>query len=168
MRDFFRGWRRTAGCVALTLAFVVFAAWMRSYHSSDSLGEKQAPWLISHDGNVVFVSQSGPYHYPLIWDWYAFYTTDPAIYAQGYRRQFEWKCVYKRGGVGLELGRHEFWGYAVDWLRVPYWTILLPMSLLTAFLILPDAVRVGGEKYIQGPSETQCAEYDDAGHRAGR
>ncbi|MFO1044715.1 MAG: hypothetical protein U0941_23325 [Planctomycetaceae bacterium] len=136
MGDFFHGWRQKAGCVALTMELVVFAAWMRSYNSPDSIGEKQTPWLISHDGIIVLASQSGPYNYPLIWDWYGFYTTDPAIFAQGYRREFEWKCVSRRGSVGLELGCHEFSGYAVDWLRVPYWTILLPISLLSANLIL--------------------------------
>lgn len=136
MREFFHGWRLTAGCAALVLAFVVFAAWMRSYDFPDSFGEKQTPWLISHDGNIILVSQSGPYHYPLIWDWYGFYTTDPAIFSQGCRRAFEWKCVRRRGSVGLELGRHEFWGYAVNWLCVPYWTIVLPISLLATYLIL--------------------------------
>lgn len=110
MGDFFHGWRQKAGCVALTMELVVFAAWMRSDDSPDSFGEKQSPWLISHDGNIVLASQSGPYNYPLIWDWYGFYTTDPAIFAQGYRRGFEWKCVSRRASVGLELGRHEFRG----------------------------------------------------------
>ena len=30
MREFFRSWRRKAGCVALLFAFALFGLWMRS------------------------------------------------------------------------------------------------------------------------------------------
>ncbi|MBS0205692.1 MAG: hypothetical protein JSS49_22550 [Planctomycetes bacterium] len=136
MREFFHGWRRKAGLTTLVVAMMLSGAWMRSYHLPDSLGDSRNPWLISHDGNLVWVSQSGPHKYPQVWDWYRFYTTDPVIFAQGFRPAFEWKCVRQRGFVVLEFGRHEFWGYAVNWLRIPYWTIALPLTLLSAYLIL--------------------------------
>ena len=35
MREFFCGWRRKAGCIALVMALALMAGWIRSYTLAD-------------------------------------------------------------------------------------------------------------------------------------
>jgi len=36
MREFFKGWRRTAGCVTLVMALAFLGGWVRSFHVVDT------------------------------------------------------------------------------------------------------------------------------------
>lgn len=64
MRDFFLGWRRKVGCVALGLALIFWCAWVRSTQSADLI--KINPWM--------FKSEHGAFSYQIN------HRTDRAIY----------------------------------------------------------------------------------------
>jgi hypothetical protein len=57
MREFFRGWKRKAGCVTLLLACVFAAGWVRSQNSIDS-------FVIS---DFEFVSLNGRIDFGVLW-----------------------------------------------------------------------------------------------------
>ena len=54
MSEFFKGWRRKAGCVALVLALVLSAGWVMSYLSLIEIRLHDAI-LESNSGTVTFV-----------------------------------------------------------------------------------------------------------------
>lgn len=55
MREFFKGWRRKAGCVALTVSCLLMAAWIRSRTIPDrivirSYGHVTEYWVSEQSG----------------------------------------------------------------------------------------------------------------------
>ena len=53
MRDFFKGWRRKAGCATLLMACVFVAIWMRSFTAIDHFHlefDESRFEAVSHDG----------------------------------------------------------------------------------------------------------------------
>jgi hypothetical protein len=47
-----------------------------------------------------------------------------------------WTCLWRTGFAGLAAGSHESLGIRLNWWRVPFWAIVWPLTLLSAWLIL--------------------------------
>ena len=107
MGEFFQGWRRKAGCLTLALACVLTVAWMRSRVVDDRL-QLASQTLISSAGSIAWLSDpSGD-----VIDW----SSDPAdpdgvVFLLGYGR--ETRLI----------------------MSLPYWSLVLPPTLLSAWLI---------------------------------
>jgi hypothetical protein len=107
MSDFFHGWRRKAGCVALAMTLFLAGAWIRSLIREDNL---HTPFftLHTHCGTISwFDSQS------VGWRWHT-----KEINSDNWT-----------GFVGV-------WRRNKDAIAVPYWIFLLPAMMLSAYLIV--------------------------------
>jgi len=111
MRDFFHGWRRKAGCVALVMACLFMAGWIRSRMFGDAflfpVGSRQNA-IVALDGAVHWCAvKTGPAYW-------GFETSDRPVDELADQLQTE---------IGF------------SWC-VPYWSITIPLTLLSAYLIL--------------------------------
>jgi hypothetical protein len=128
MREFFRGWRRKAGVITLILACVVVAANVRSFVVSDSihirLGIGRSLYADSGVGCWTINLSISPYqalHTPL------WMTLDPS--GVGFV-DWDWKW----GDFGYNHYQEE--KIDIVTLMGPYWSLVLPLTLLSAYLIL--------------------------------
>lgn len=107
MREFFKGWRRKLGCVTLVLVLPILALWIRSFTCFDQ---------IAAGGNLV-ISNSGC----MVWNWMGWGGPDATI--------TDWYT-----GIASPFG--EDWYFGSDGVRFPYWSIVIPLTLLSSWLLL--------------------------------
>ena len=125
MQEFFKGWRRKLGCVALVIALLPAIAWMRSYFVNDRLAFSRGEFrhAIGSDlGDVV---------------WEHWLDRPPA---GGLAWSSEWRnwdapahsrpSYYKAEPNSL-LGQLQF-----ESRSIPYWPVVIPLTVLAASLIL--------------------------------
>jgi hypothetical protein len=131
MREFFHGWRRKVGIVTLAMACMVMGAWIRSLSHGDTFGYVNQPalpiWLLSVDGTLVIVTEI-----PIEWgkfDWsFKMWRTEPFRPLEEYLPDdAEWSFNWCRLAYGKGLYRL---------ICIPYWSIAVPLTLLSAYLIL--------------------------------
>lgn len=118
MRDFFRGWRRKAGVVTLVMASVVMGMWVRSGNISDFIS-----FPIGARQNMLF-SMDGEIHWM-------------GLTNGGRRWRFE--SFNSSPVVSVDDVVDLYTGYKKhapkDW-YVPYWSLAIPSTLLSTYLIL--------------------------------
>lgn len=105
--EFFDGWRRKTGCVTLMMALLLMALWVRS------------DLLVDHvfvRGNV-FSSNGGC----LVWDWQSWGLPEANITA--------WQ-------TDKASPFDEDWYVGRNGVRFPYWAVVVPLTILSADLIL--------------------------------
>jgi hypothetical protein len=107
MGDFFDGWRRKAGTVALAAACVLSIAWTRSYYFSD--------WIIVKDVGFSLTSRLGGFDYGFN---YRHETPDSV---------FEW--------IATDVAK-EVWPRFREPGGIPYWSITIPLTLFSTSLLL--------------------------------
>lgn len=107
MREFFHGWRRKVGVVTLVMALVMMALWIRSYVLFDQI------FVL---GNLV-LSNSGC----IVWDWQGWGGPDA-----------NFLHFYSDRASPFDVD----WYFGTDGIRLPYWIVTIPLTLLTAYLIL--------------------------------
>ena len=114
MREFFRGWRRKTGCVTLVMACALIGAWLRSYVICDEI-------QISDDHGDIreFASVSG-WLYLLDWSYQGDNPPRAALYLASVAPQSFVGCV----------------DCSCDELAIPYWLLIAPLCLLSAYWIL--------------------------------
>lgn len=117
MRDFFRGWRRKFGVVTLVLACVFAAGWVRSYAGGDSyLFEEYSPLgIFSCDGEITWLGLSA---------------NDPNSPPTPLRLDPEFEVE----GAPTVFIKPSPMRFVVR--TVPYWSIALPLTLLSSYLLL--------------------------------
>ena len=148
MSDFFHGWRRKTGSVLLVMVFAIAVTWARSLlvideitlprhgvrHSIASaagrvLWSKSVPFFLNDRRYVSNEWKSGPTGWKSL--------TLPAQKSPNIHDPWEnqWRLAF--GGfecrkdvlrVGLQTLRFRWY--------VPYWSIVFPLTLLSAYLIL--------------------------------
>lgn len=120
MKDFFHGWRRKVGCVALVMACTLIGFWTRSQFDADVLC-----WSVGHETEVV-ISRDG------VLSWWRLATERPVprFWNPRFVNQSRDGTHYVAiGDWFVELG-------AADSCSVPYWPFAMPLTLFAAFLIL--------------------------------
>lgn len=149
MREFFKGWRRKLGVVALGSALAFMGMWLRQLNSDTldfvlgRINNQQVALLVSCDDGIAFETQ-----------------TELTIGTPLYQHRFEWfyadlgasSQLYSKHMVRWDLNRFGFRA-GMDraaastienriWI-VPHWSIVLPLTLLAAWLLLrkPRATR---------------------------
>jgi len=108
MSEFFHGWRRKAGCVTLVMASAICGVWTRSLYVCDRF------WIPSH-----FLGSGGGC---------AWWMRMPP----GNR----WSWESKESDRVLSLSPAAHWNFGWDHWSVPYWSIVLLIVLLSAYLIV--------------------------------
>ena len=155
MHTYFHGWRRKAGVVTLGLACVVTTLWVRSLSRSDDAfipcGNQATLQLISQKSSLTvrkFVSRfrvatarSGPDRILLL---EVFPPTKRSLGHVAFsadettRKQlgtpYVWR--FKACGLGLATFQDNELQLRVAIFSIPYWTMALPLTLLSAYLIL--------------------------------
>ena len=126
MHTFFHGWRRQAGVVTLVMALALMSGWIRSLSVTDScqlpVGGRWQAGCVSHRGRFSC-------------GW-----TD----LEG-AMDYEWRTVPNHGPIALRIRGLYFdftGGQAPNPSGklsphiIPYWCVVLPLTLLSAYLIL--------------------------------
>lgn len=169
MGEFFHGWRRKAGCVTLMMACVLMCGWIRSF-----VGREYALFLCDNDTTNRLVSFNGKI------DWERFHQEGPkrlsrsqfsdaeTILENDKKRDCELKWTF------LGFGRGEYRSELLDLFKssnphlpfesltqsvwiIPYWSVVLPLTLLSAYLILWKPRKAGAGQICQ-PSASDTAQ----------
>ena len=153
MSTFFHGWRRKTGCILLLMAGVFMAAWLRSLSVIDKFSfsqQQSCHFMLSMDGNVSWrrltpFDENMPPGWSLPTRWVTTALTEKnrrnsVFYWDG---DVHWRWHW--GGFDFGAGLFEMISYAPaptsNWLRreeiwqIPYWSIVMPLTLLSAHLI---------------------------------
>lgn len=140
MREFFKGWQRKLGCIFLLMALAVMGAWIRSEHIYDIcfwLREKSAHTQYSTLGHFFWRSEF--YEAPIdpstrvSWKWQSLSGQDGRYLLDQYSSiGFKWGWSFG----GLQCSKYEVAGGTHYWLIIPYWMVAVPLTLLSAWLIL--------------------------------
>ena len=143
MGNLFKGWRRKAGCVLLVMTCGFLVDWMRSYTfcrfseweeegrvtqlTVVNGGISWAKYVFSKDSRTFKDNRSLGYHFGRYngcrngtHGWWSFNTTPIA----GFRFGTDFRSLDRN----IEE-RADYW-------LVPYWSVVLPLTLLSAYLIL--------------------------------
>ena len=144
MREFFRGWRRKVGVGTLLLACLISAAWGFSTHVYALVDHHFGDWqyhALSYDGKFALWRYKPndwvrKRRVQLIHCWGANrsdldnYRITIEAQKDVYSRRFA-ACGFSNQGRENEIGPTEFMEFTV-----PYWQPILPLTLLSACLIL--------------------------------
>jgi hypothetical protein len=135
MREFFRGWRRKVGCVTLMVACILLCGWVRSRTKTDELRiyfSGMHPMVIHSTVESVAVTFPTERHlgnkpFGLWWS-----TTEPWPISQRERPPITWQESWEWRWLGItqiDKPYHKA-------LAVSYWSLVIPLTLLSAYLIL--------------------------------
>jgi len=139
MVAFFRGWRRKFGVLTLLMACVFAAGWVRSPRIEDMVncysGTPTTGVLYSVHGSlfVGWYTNESAYHKLSLPGWY---TVNPQLEGRVFflsgDLDWEWKwCGFGFGHWSpVEGGPDEFL------FMIPYWSIVVPLILVSALLLL--------------------------------
>ena len=148
MRDFLHGWRRKAGCVTLVIACVLCGMWVRSLGVSDFVEFNGRPWrycVHSVIGNIRLIRTTPFTEYPF----FDFITEEArnefhvTILDNGtmelapsrgvtFEWQFDWRGFHLSDGT---FDRNSV-PFRIQECVIPYWYLTIPLTLLSAYLIL--------------------------------
>ena len=145
MGDYFKPWRRKIGMIPLVLACVFSAGWVRSQRIQDQIWVQQQQSLhvfVSMDG-VVSWTRSSPFFLNIPVRWVSKDSTKMVRQNSWDGGDVHWH--WQRGGFDFGAASFEeatSKGHAGPWTRrievwqVPFWSIVTPLTLLSAFLLL--------------------------------
>lgn len=164
MAPLFHGWRRKAGCTTLVLACLLAMAWLRSLRVDDGYTLRQDGStnyaMSSEDGRFVFCMARGGVHGPYLEINYKQYRSDPRKISGAERvaiaealchdevgvrsrrlRARNIQIKWQRSWHGFELAKRSNESPLMDdveatFLPVPYWSIVIPLTMLSARLLL--------------------------------
>ena len=160
MGEYFKPWRRKVGVVTLLLACMFAAGWVRSLSIEDSIyrvsgvGSPAIAYVQSTRGCILWWSNSKSY-FPanssgLVWSFSAAKINSFNINDDNNRSPW----LLKQIGIGI--GSRVDIGMGRDVWIVPYWPIVIPLSLISAFLLLSKSRR-SNQKKIDKPIHSEGA-----------
>jgi hypothetical protein len=142
MRDFFYGWRRKAGVVTLVMACALTGAWLRSETEFHCFTLPANSWahvtLVSERGSVRLVKMDAVHSLSSARWWYGTLPeiADPSDYLEGGGIEVDWR--WDLGGFTIayyHVTEQPEIGHTAE-CKLPYWSIVLCVTLLSAYLIL--------------------------------
>ena len=136
MDDFFKPWRRTIGAVTLVVASMFMGGWVRSLTAFDLLNwrtnDKSIYFVFSNRGRLSWegLQETHPAQITLS----SFYLTGDATSHDFLENvqvvKWHWKsCGFEFGETTLRIT-----GWRKAFRVIPYWSIVLPLTLLSAYL----------------------------------
>jgi hypothetical protein len=153
MRSFLIGWRRKTGCILLMAALALMAGWVRSKYLFDvcncPMGQNYAVALTSWQESFairVGWDKDDPWN-DYCWDtrdhdnWG--YVNDPESTCYRFKQPIPdgsgcfvtWYLLSDGAGIGV-TPLHQRSYCKMVFAIVPYWSVILPLTLLSAYLIL--------------------------------
>ena len=140
MREFFHGWRRKAGVATLVMACGLMAIWMRSVVKFDSVFfycGKVRFGISSVDHRIWFLKST-----PLVGE------SSMTWHTQEHVGQFDpmgnANVVWRKDWIGFHFGQYhrrlpgqtKAGEFKATSCTIPHWSLVLPLALLSAYLIL--------------------------------
>ena len=142
MREFFRGWRRKLGCVALVMALAVMGIWMRSRQINDRLFLNQASSRIQYSIDTVregycFERCNLSEGTTFIRDrrWISSVWDDNTASGRYSEVHWNWNAFGFATGDFVLLGNSAA-VFESNYLIIPHWICTSPLTLLSAYLLL--------------------------------
>ncbi len=146
MREVFHGWRRKLGCVTLVMALVVYGAWMRSRVRHDLV---ILPWgsdiyciesmwgqidlgRVTVQNNRMRASWKSDEITQANWRWVDEQGNPRAVDYLTEVDEVEWRWDW----VGFHFGAGHTSQHRTEDYLFPYWSVAIPLTLLSAYLIL--------------------------------
>lgn len=145
MREFLQGWRCKTGLVTLAMALLLAAEWGRSHVVVDDItcvAQQAFQQFYSAHGRICWKRVS-PYPYDLPAEWKTHDATKRGTgsVTDGWdmtKVDWYWECAgieFVRGTNKASYARGHPKSRAEEWI-IPYWSLVLPLTLLSAWLIL--------------------------------
>lgn len=138
MKEFFHGWRRKAGLVTLVMALILAVAWMRSYFFNDEVlvPRGQSTYFLDSAHARIGWGRTTPSHPSARTELHSFNMTKMNVLDS--RESCDLQVCWRWAGFRFELGtlRHQASRIEIETWMVPYWSLVLPLTLLSAYLIL--------------------------------
>lgn len=145
MREFFRCWKRKTGSMALVMACTFAVGWLRSRVYADCIApyrtESCNHWLASAQGQLKW------FYVNLPKGWLV--SVNPPRYSlsEPVNRYPDTELEPIFGGVviswywhwqawGFRFGHCDVSGFEIVTWQVPYWSVVIPLTLLSAYLLL--------------------------------
>ena len=142
MHTFYRGWRRKLGCVALVMACAFTAGWVRSRTANDYviMPTNSAGYFVGSDSLGLCWIKSENLDYPEVW--YELYGPGVSLefntpYQRPIDHNAETTCSQWLGFQAIQINSNilRVRDRKVK-LVLPYWSVVLPLTLLSAYLLL--------------------------------
>ena len=138
MGDFFIGWRRKVGVVTLVLACVFAGGWVKSLSTTDILNLRGRKQTILFSGNCSIALVTPQFELSRTWH------TFP-----GSEHVFFGDLSFKQRGLrtGYRLEHNPEWelpnGLRSTFWTASYWSIVIPLTILSAYLLIvqPKSVK---------------------------
>lgn len=137
MHTFFHGWRRKTGCVTLVMALGVSVLWGRSYLIRDEIHIPRPSRFYAVDsshGGVQLESYRQAFADRFAWTHHRIDRSEPFG-----SLIFDGDIYWTFAGFAFHSGQYLPFNEPYSIWRVPYWALLLPLTLLSAYLILHNA-----------------------------
>lgn len=153
MWAFFKPLRRKVGICTLMLACVAMAGWMRSQTKYDYISMNATPWKYDLSSGFGYVRIHRANHLEHFRFWDTYFNLPLNKHHQNARPNDLWIVFRPRWRfdlAGLHLSDGIAHGTEHRYLFVPYWSIVLPLTALSAFLLLSKP-RQSTEKKIPEP-----------------
>ena len=141
MGYFFQGWRRKSGMLSLVLALLLVVGWTRSFSMLD--GVAFAP---NQDTYIEVISKCSRISITMLIDPGRDHASDSTFQIVFSRKLLppeyddpHYRTLYHKHWMfcGLEYGRDTYKdGYKVNVWVVPYWSLVTPVTVLSAYLLL--------------------------------
>ena len=148
MGDFFHGWRRKIGVVTLVITCVFAAGWVRSFGLTDlvhaAFSSQSCIFVESSEQTIgIGMERVNPvrtWHILPVWET----TPSSGIKPLDNIQHFKWNAQWHDFGIG---GNYEY--YPDNLLleaQAPYWFTVIPLTLLSAWLLLSKPRQRKSEK----------------------
>jgi hypothetical protein len=148
MHTFFHGWRRKAGVATLVMALALMGGWLRSYARWDFVQVNGQPWryaIESAVGNLRLIRTTPIASTPLLGfdsgglKGLAHINVDDngiTTYEPGYSVGTVWRFDWHTFHISDNMVDRNSLSFRVGVCAAPYWSVTIPLTLLSAYLIL--------------------------------
>jgi hypothetical protein len=138
MGEYFKPWHRKIGVLTLVMACVFASGWVRSFSTFDRL-----QWRSDEKGICLVTSNRGLLLWEGVEESIPFQLTLPSFYLTGDATTYNFldngqHVTWHWGSCGFEFGETTFriTGWSKAFRIIPYWSIVVPLTLLSAYLLL--------------------------------
>ena len=143
MMEFFRGWRRKAGLVTLVMACAFTSGWVRSLTVRDFIGRYTTPLTynaIASERQLLAFEYHFSNRLPPGPDCpYTNCSTSPLDSQLLFKLDLNWYVRCCGFGFGEDTLNTANGRRFLIWI-VPYWSIVIPLTLISAFLLISKPV----------------------------
>ena len=138
MGDYFKPWRRKIGVMTLLIACVLAAGWVKSAAFNDliifPIGQDLRFGVVSNRGRIALVRHDWHENAPTLrtyWFSASFAEHPDAVFILDHE-ELQW--LLRLGAFGIRQRLTS--SFTVSLIQLPYWSIVIPLTLLSAWLLL--------------------------------